>query len=314
MDNVVVTGGTGLIGRTLRDFLPDAIYLGSSDFDLRNEREVEKMYATYKPDAVIHLAGRVAGIYDHLRYPVQYFEDNLLMNTFVLKHAYRNGVEKFIGMLSTCIYPDVLDHYPMSEEDLHKGPPTPTVFSYAYSKRSFAVSIDAYNKQYGLNYNYLIPCNLYGEYDKFDPNHSHFLSDLLRKIHQAKDEVVLFGTGKPIRQFMHAEDLVKVLLFYLAHDVSENVNVATHETLSIKEMAEIALEATGNEHLKIVFDPEKVDGQYRKDVSINKLLSIMPDFRCITLRDGIRRTYEYLTNAENEVRGINQAYVPPAAK
>lgn len=311
MDKVLVTGGSGLIGQTLKEVLPNAIYLRSTDYDLRSEEEVKKMYEDHKPDAVIHLAGRVAGIYDHLRYPVQYFEENLLMNTFVLKHAYRNGVKKFIGMLSTCIYPDTVEEYPMTEEDLHKGAPTPTVFSYAYSKRSFAVQIDAYNKQYGVDYNYLIPCNLYGEYDKFDPEHSHFLSDLMRKIHEADEEIELFGTGTPIRQFMHAEDLVKVIMFYLENNIKENVNVATPEVLSIKEMAEIAIKACNKEHLKIVFNPEKVDGQYRKDVSIDKLLKIMPSFSCMSLSDGIKRTYKYLTNKDSKIRGINSEYSIP---
>jgi GDP-L-fucose synthase len=311
MDKILVTGGSGLIGLTLKDTLPDAIYIKSSDFDLRSEDEVKKMFAFYKPDAVIHLAGRVAGIYDHLRYPVQYFEDNLLMNTFVLKHSYLNGLKKFIGMISTCSYPDVVVKYPMVEEDLHLGPPTPTVFSYAYTKRAFAVQIETYNKQYNTNYNYLLPCNLYGEHDKFDPNHSHFLSDLMRKISEADEEIVLFGTGKPIRQFMHAEDLIKVLIFYLNNEVFENVNVATQEVLTIREMAEIAIKACNKNHLRITFDPTKIDGQYRKDVSIEKLLRIMPDFKCMSLYDGIKRTYKFMTDRNNSIRGITTNYNAP---
>lgn len=310
MAKVLVTGGSGLIGLTLRDALPDAIYVSSSDFDLRIESQVQAMYEHHRPDAVVHLAGRVAGIYDHLRFPVQYFEENLLMNTFVLRHAHRAGVSKFVGMLSTCIYPDVLDRYPIQESDLHRGAPTPTVFSYAYAKRSFAVQIDAYNKQYGTRYNYLIPCNLYGEYDKFDPNHSHYLSDLMRKISQADEEIVLFGTGNPLRQFMHATDLVRVILHYLENDISENVNVATPEVLSIRQMAEIALNACGKPHLRIRFDPAKVDGQFRKDVSIERLRAIMPNFSCLSLHEGIARTYAYLQDPRSVVRGITTAYAP----
>jgi GDP-L-fucose synthase len=308
MVNLLVTGGSGLIGRTLYETFPDAVYISSSDFDLRVEDEVVRMYTRYKPKAVVHLAGRVAGIYDHMRYPVQYFEENQLINTFVLRHAFRSGVEKFIGMLSTCIYPDVLDHYPIIESDLHKGPPTPTVFSYAYAKRSFAVQIEAYNKQYGTNYNYLIPCNLYGEYDKFDASHSHYLSDLMRKISESDREILLFGTGKPLRQFMHASDLVRVIAHYINNDVKENVNVATPELRTILEMAEIALLACGKEHLKIKFDPTKVDGQYRKDVSIENLLKIIPDFKCLSLFEGIKKTYNYLQNPSSKIRGLNTPY------
>jgi GDP-L-fucose synthase len=269
------------------------------------------MYSDHKPDAVVHLAGRVAGIYDHLRYPVQYFEENLLMNTFVLKHARIHGVEKFIGMLSTCIYPDSLDRYPLSENDLHKGPPTQTVFSYAYSKRALAVQIDAYNRQYGTSYNYLVPCNLYGKYDKFDEGHSHFLSDLMRKIRNSDDEIILFGTGRPIRQFMDAADLVKVIVHYLDNQIAESVNVATPEVYTIREMAEIAVRACGKPHLRIVFDESKVDGQYRKDVSIERLQAVMPNFRCKTLYEGIQETYRYLLNPDNLIRGINVDYTGP---
>ena len=305
MDKVLVTGGSGLVGLTLREVLPDAVYIASADCDLRDETQVAALFAKHRPTAVVHLAGRVAGIYDHMRYPVQYFEENLLMNTFVLRHAYRTGVTKFIGMLSTCIYPDVLPRYPIEEADLHLGPPTPTVFSYAYTKRSFAVQIEAYNKQYGTAYNYLVPCNLYGEHDKFDAGHSHYLSDLMRKIAQADREIVLFGSGRPLRQFMHATDLIKVIMHYLQQHVAENVNVATPEVLSIRQMAEIALLACGKPHLQIVFDPTKVDGQYRKDVSIAKLLTIMPDFSCMSLKAGIARTFAHLQNPASRVRGLS---------
>jgi len=311
MTKVLVTGGSGLVGQTLREILPDAVYPSSTDYDLRKEEDVIRMYREYRPDAVVHLAGRVAGIYDHLRYPVQYFEENLLMNTFVLRHAKTHGVTKFIGMLSTCIYPDTLDHYPLSESDIHKGPPTPTVFSYAYSKRAFAVQIDAYNKQYGTSYNYLMPCNLYGKFDKFDESHSHFLSDLMRKILNADDEIVLFGTGRPIRQFMDAVDLAKVIVHYLDNLIAESVNVATPEVYTIKEMAEIAIRACGKPHLRIVFDQTKVDGQYRKDVSIERLQAVMPSFSCKSLYQGIQETYQYLLNPNSPVRGINVEYKGP---
>lgn len=311
MDKVLVTGGSGLVGRTLRDILPDAVYLSSSEYDLRSEEAVRQMYVDHRPDAVVHLAGRVAGIYDHLRYPVQYFEENLLMNTFVLRHARLSGVRKFIGMLSTCIYPDTVARYPMREEDLHEGPPTPTVFSYAYAKRSLAVQIEAYNKQYGLGYNYLVPCNLYGKYDKFDANHSHFLSDLMRKIAEADEEVVLFGTGRPIRQFMDAEDLAKVIAHYLRHDIRASVNVATPEVYSIREMAEIAVRACGKPHLRLRFDESKVDGQYRKDVAIDKLLQVMPGFTCKPLAQGIAETYAHLLDPRSQIRGVNVAYNVP---
>ncbi|MEB4987999.1 NAD-dependent epimerase/dehydratase family protein, partial [Pseudomonas aeruginosa] len=141
---------------------------------------------------------------------------------------------------------DKSELYPMKENKLHDGQPTPTNYEYGYAKRCLAVQTDAYNKQYDTKYQYLIPCNLYGEFDKYGDN-SHFIAALIKKIHFAKkngdDKIVLFGTGKPLRQFMHSDDLARVIKQCLENDIYENMNVATEENLSIKQMAEIALDA-----------------------------------------------------------------------
>lgn len=187
----------------------------------------------------------------------------------------------------------------MAETDLHNGPPTDTNFSYGYAKRCLAVQTDAYNKQYGTKYQYLIPCNLYGEFDKYGEN-SHFIAALIKKIHTAKskgdDKIVLFGTGLPLRQFMHSDDLAKVIKYCLDNDIYENMNVATEENLSIRQMADIALNACGAQDLKIEFDPSYPDGQFRKDVSIERLKKAIPDFQAIDLAHGIEQTYKYLTD------------------
>lgn len=296
---VLVTGGSGLVGQHLKKILPDIVYLSSSDADLRRESEVNRIYSIYNPSCVIHLAARVGGISDNIAYPSTYMEDNILMNTLVLRGAIDNGVDRFIGMLSTCIYPDVVEEYPMREEMLHLGPPTPTNFSYAYAKRTLAVQIDAVNKQYGSKYNYLIPCNLYGSGDKEGAD-SHFVTALLKKINDANiagaESISLYGTGNPMRQFMHAGDLAWVIKYCLDNDVRENFNVATDENYTIKRIAEIALEATGSTHLSLEFDPEKPDGQYRKDVSIDRLMKFIPEFSATKLFDGIKETYDWNYN------------------
>lgn len=296
-DNIIVTGGSGMVGNSLKKILPNAIYLSSKDYDLTSEKEVDLLFSKLKPNIIIHLAAKVGGIIDNINKPGEYFTQNILMNTLLVDRAQKNNTKRFIGILSTCIYPDKADNYPMSEEQLHLGPPTPTNFSYGYAKRSLAVQIDAYNKQYNTKYQYLIPCNLYGEYDKFGDN-SHFIAALIKKIHEAKknnkDEIILFGTGKPLRQFMHSDDLAYMIKYCIDNEIYDSFNVAIEQNLSIYEIAKIAIEACDASHLNIKFDNTKPDGQYRKDVVINKLKSINPNFQTIDLYDGIKKTYQYI--------------------
>jgi len=296
-DKILITGGGGMVGSFLKEILPEAIYVSSKEYDLRIQKDVQDMMNRYKPNVVIHLAAKVGGIMDNIQYPVNYFDDNILMNTFVLQESYKIGVERFIGVLSTCIYPDIIKEYPIKEDVLHDGPPANTNFSYGYAKRCLAVQIDAYNKQYGTKYQYLIPSNMYGEYDKYGEN-SHFIAALIKKIHLAKinDEntITLYGTGNPLRQFMHASDFARVIKTSLDKNICESFNVANEENLSIKEMAIIGLKAMNADNIVIKFDETKPDGQYRKDVSIEKLKKYIPDFKSITLEDGIKRTYKYL--------------------
>lgn len=294
---ILVTGGSGLVGTSLKKYLPEAIYLSSKDFDLTTECDVKSMYLKYKPDIVVHLAAKVGGIIDNINKPAEYYTENILMNTLLVEHAYKSGVKRFIGVLSTCAYPDVVENYPMKEHDLYLGPPSPTNFSYGYAKRSLAVQIDAYNKQYGTKYQYLIPCNLYGEYDKYGDN-SHFIAALIKKIYIAKinnhDNIVLFGDGTPLRQFIHSDDLAYIIYYCLKNNIYDSMNVAISENFSILEMAKIALQACDANELNIKFDISKPKGQYRKDVSIEFLKEKIPSFNPIKLKEGIKKTYKFL--------------------
>jgi GDP-L-fucose synthase len=254
-----------------------------------------------KPRTVIHLAARVGGIIDNIEHPGEYFYENMMMNTMLMEESRLNGVERFMGILSTCIYPDQLAEafYPLREEVLFMGPPTPTNFSYGYAKRCLAVQTEAYNKEYGLKYNYLIPCNLYSEYDKFIPGKAHFVADLVRKIVEAKKgdgKLRLFGTGSPLRQNMYAGDLARVIQLCVENDITESFNVSVSQNLSIKETAEIALKACEAENVEISWDSTKPDGQYRKDVSNDKMLRLLPDFDFTTLEEGVYRTYNKIKN------------------
>ena len=294
MSKILITGGSGMVGRSLKEFMPDALYISSKDCDLTNPIETELLLKDYRPNLIIHLAAKVGGIMDNISKPAEYFDDNIMMNTTLLSLAHKYCVERFIGVLSTCIYPDKVNEYPMKEEVIHLGPPTPTNFSYAYSKRCLAVQIEAYNKQYGTKYQYLIPCNLYGEHDKYGDN-SHFVAALIKKIHNAKvsdnNKITLFGTGKPLRQFMHSNDLAMIIKRCIDEEIYDNFNIATKENISIDEIARIALKGCDAEHIEIEYDSTKPDGQYRKDVDITKLKTLFPSFENTKLEDGIRKVY-----------------------
>lgn len=295
MGKILITGGSGLVGSYLKNYIPDGIFISSKDYDLTKEIEVQRLFEDHNPESVVHLAAKVGGIIDNVQKPADYYVDNVLINTLVLNYSKKYGVKRFIGILSTCVYPDKVNFYPMSESDLHSGPPTETNFSYGYAKRSLAVQIDAFNQQYGTKYQYLIPCNLYGIGDKDDEKNSHFLTSLIKKIYDAKinniDKIVLFGNGEPMRQFMFADDLAKVIYDVLQNDIYESFNVANEENYTIKEMAEMALNVLGMNHIKIEWDKTKPNGQFRKDVDISKLKTLLPTFTTLPLSEGIIKVY-----------------------
>ena len=289
---VLVTGGSGLVGKHLRDILSDAVYISSKDYDLTDLQQVRDMMNEYKPNVVIHLAARVGGIVDNINYPVDYLEENVLMNTNVLKACHEFDVKRVVAILSTCVYPDVVETYPMKEEDLFNGPPTPTNFSYGFAKRCMAAHIDSYIKQYHKEWSYLIPCNLYGEYDKYEEHHSHFVSALIKKIYEAEDSIELWGTGKPLRQFMYGGDLARVIKHMIDNDIVGSFNVAPEWVHSINDLAEIGKKACLKDEIVVNYDNDKPDGQYRKDVDSSKLLSVLKDFEFTALEEGIKKVYD----------------------
>lgn len=294
---VLVTGGAGMVGRHLKEIAPEYIYLNRKDCDLTNYKEVQKLFHFYRPSNVIHLAAKVGGIIQNINFPADFYDANIMMNTNVLLAARKNNVNRFLSILTTCIYPDVVEQYPLKEEDIHKGPPAKANFSYAYTKRSMAVQLEAYNKQYDLNYNYLIPCNLYGEHDNFsDPQKMHFVTALIKKIiiseQEGKQNISLFGSGTPLRQFMYSGDLAKVIKLAVDRDIIKSFNVApTGQNYSINEMALMALEALGHSDWQISYDSTKPDGQYRKDACNERMKSCIGDFEFTKFSDGIKKVY-----------------------
>jgi GDP-L-fucose synthase len=200
-------------------------------------------------------------------------------------------------MLSTCVYPANLpdNHYPMKEGLLHVGMPEETNLSYAYAKRMLEVQISAYNKQFGTEYCYFVPSNLYGLEDSYNPEKSHFVAALIRKIHEAKqsgaNKIQLFGSGLVHRQFLFSEDLSKIIKKCVDNDIVESFNIAPDENPTIKEIALTALKACDAEHLKIEWSGE-MNGVFRKDADNSKFKTIFHDFRFTSLGEGIKLSYE----------------------
>lgn len=300
MKKLLVTGGTGQVGKELQTFLPDAVYIGSRDVNLMDQSSVNQYFRLNKFDSVIHLAAKVGGLMDNIQNPAIFYDYNVLINTNVLKSARENGVSRFISILSTCIYPDEIAEYPIKESDLHKGIPAAGNLAYAYAKRAMAVQIDAYNQQYKTNYNYIIPCNLYGLSEHENINTLHFVNALVKKIVDAvkhkQEKIVLFGDGSPRRQFIHANDLARVIAEMYQKDIYDNFNVCGDDNFSIKEMAEIALQVTNNTHLRIEFDTSKPNGQLRKDVDNSKFKRHFPDFQFTKFEKGIIELYNHYTD------------------
>jgi|SRR3989304_2378063 len=298
--SIIVTGGSSQIGRSLQKIMPEAVYLSSKDFDLTNQLSVKSMYDKFNPDFICHLSAVVSGIENNIKFPYNHYVENVLMNTMVLDEAYKRNVAGFITTLSTCAYADKLpeNFYPLKEENLCLSEPSETNYGYGISKRNLAIQINIGNKQYDKNYSFVIPANIYGPYDKFDLQKSHYIAALLIKIKHAIDNkldfITLMGTGTPIRQSVFSFDVANLLKLCIENNISEPFNIATDEIYSIDEIAKIALKACEAEYLNIIYDKSKPDGQHKKTCSNEKLKSLFPNFKFTNLEDGIKETWKHL--------------------
>jgi len=294
MPKILVTGGSGMVGSELKNLMPNALYPSSKELDLLDQYSIMSFFNDNQVDYVVHLAAYVGSLHDNIRNRISYFDSNILMNTLLTREAFRVGVRKFLGILSTCIYPDNVVQFPIEEEKLHDGKPHESLMSYAYAKRAHAVQLENYKMSHGLNYNYLIPCNLYGKPNLSHLDRQHFINDLVMKIYKAEKHegvIKLFGDGTPLRQFMHARDLATIIRNYIQADLNVSMNVAPSENITIKNYVEIALQSLGLQHLPVVYDPSLPNGQLRKDVCNRRFYSHFPDFRFTSLDDGVRELY-----------------------
>ena len=293
--NVLITGGSGQLGKELSKLFPSASFTTREDTDLTKEDEVSKLFNSESPDVVIHTAALVGNMVDQITKPTEYFSDNVKMNTLVVDKSLKSGVKKLIAITSTGIYPNI-DIYPIKEDQLHDGPPTFGFFSYSIAKRAMAVHIDAIKKQYGLDYCHLAVGNMYGAHDRLDEN-SHFVATMMKEIAKAriteKESITLYGTGKPLRQFINASDVALVIKTMIDEDIYESFNLTDDKNISVEEMAKLILKALDCHDIRIKYDASKPDGQYRKDVSIEKFRSLFPNFTFRDVEEGIKEMYNH---------------------
>ena len=234
-NKVIVTGGSGFVGKRLQIHKPEWTYLSSKDLDLMSLPAIDKYLKLHKPDAIIHLAAKVGGILHNVNNQSDFYYYNSNMGANLLRSAFENNIPRVISALSTCCYPDVCDTYPMTEEQYLKDLPTYTNYGYGLSKRNLYTQTNFYREVYGLNYSTFTPCNIYGPEANFTVGESHFIASLIRKIHECKDgNIELFGTGKPLRQHIYVDDLVKIIPILLdEHNSDVPINIAPNENLSI---------------------------------------------------------------------------------
>jgi len=299
-DKIFVAGRRGMVGsafaRRLRtEGFTNLIEPDRSELDLISESDVFNTFEKEKPAVVILAAAKVGGIKANNDYPVEFLLENLRIQNNVIRAAYQTGVRKLLFLGSSCIYPKLAPQ-PIPESALLTGPLEPTNEAYAVAKIAGVKLCQAYAREYGANFISVMPTNLYGPNDNFDLETSHALAALLRKAHEAKKrngkKLVVWGTGKPRREFLHVDDLAAAgLLLLEKYDSPEIINIGCGQDVTIRELAELICDVVGFEG-ELVWDKTKPDGTPRKllDISRIRALGWQPK---IPLRDGIAQAYEW---------------------
>ena len=311
MKKVLVTGGHGMVGSELREIRPDFLFPKKSELDLLSLDSVKNFFGERRGEicSVIHLAAKVGGVKANSDFVADFFYQNSVMNQNLLQTCSDEKIEKVVSMLSTCVYPDEkFVRYPLTEDQLHVGPPHHSNFGYAFAKRMLDVQSRAYRKQYGCNFVTAIPNNMYGLNDNYDLESSHVIPALIRKFYEAKlhniESVIVWGTGSPKREFTFARDAAQIALWLLENYDGENpVNIGNTGSITIKELVSIISEEVGFNG-NLVFDASKPDGQFEKPSSNEKLMSLGWDGKYTNLRSGIRETVEHFSRCYPHVRGI----------
>lgn len=298
-DKVYVAGHRGMVGSAIvraleNEGFNNIVFRTSSELDLRNQQAVNKFFEEERPQYVFLAAAKVGGIQANNIYRADFLYENLMIEANIIHAAYVNRVEKLLFLGSSCIYPKMAPQ-PLKEEYLLTDELEPTNEPYAIAKIAGIKLCESYRKQYGCNFISAMPTNLYGPNDNYDLNNSHVLPALLRKFHTAKSkgekEVTVWGSGKPMREFLYVDDLAEACLFLMReYDGEEWVNVGTGKDVTIGELAQTIKKITGFEG-ELVFDSSKPDGTPRKLMDVSRLEKAGWKYK-VELEDGIRRVYE----------------------
>ena len=307
---VLITGGTGMLGNAFKNIETKfkLVLVGSSDYNLLNYSEALKMFKDINPDMCVHLAAKVGGVKANTDFIADFCSDNLLINHNVLKSANEIGITKVLSLLSTCVYPDKAN-YPLTEEQIHNGMPHSSNFGYAHAKRMLDVQSRAYRLQYDRNYITAIPNNMFGEFDNFDLNNSHVIPAIIRKMYEAKikqQDVVLWGDGKPLREFTYSKDIANTLLFLLENYNDEfPINIGNTREYSIKYVADMVAKIL-NFNGDVIWNTKKPSGQYKKPSDNSRLLSIgFQNYDYTKFEISLSNTCKWFIDNYPNVRGIN---------
>lgn len=306
---IYIAGHNGLVGSALTRCLREQGYhnLLFRDFrelDLTRQAEVEKFFEAEKPEYVFLAAAKVGGILANSTYPADFIYDNLMIQSNVIHQSYLHGVKRLLFLGSTCIYPKEAPQ-PLKEEYLLTGPLEPTNEAYAVAKIAGIRMCQSYNRQHGTDFISVMPTNLYGINDNFNPETSHVLPGLMGKIHKAKmngdPTVMVWGSGKPLREFMWSEDMAAACIFLMnvdraliPEDSGKLFNIGTEEEVSIRELAELICEVVGYRG-ELRFDPGKPDGTMRKVTDPSRLHALGFAHK-VPLREGIAKLYQWYLN------------------
>jgi GDP-L-fucose synthase len=296
---IYIAGHRGMVGSAIMRRLQSQGYRNivtrsSSELDLRSQQSVEAFMSTERPEYVFLAAAKVGGILANDTYRGEFLYDNLMIQSNIIHHSHLTGVRKLLFLGSSCIYPKLAPQ-PLREESLLTGPLEPTNEPYAIAKIAGIKMCDAYRSQYGSNFISVMPTNLYGPNDNYDLINSHVLPALIRKFHEAKSSgapsVTIWGTGKPRREFLHADDLADACLFLMNHYNEPGlINIGTGEDIEIGELARLVARIVGYPG-EILHDLSKPDGTPRKLMDVSKLHNFGWHHR-IGLEEGIRGVYE----------------------
>lgn len=296
---VLVTGSSGLVGSAIQKIAPENFFFAKrEDADLTNFDQTIELFNRIRPDKVIHLAALVGGIGGNLMHSGEYFRNNLLINANVLESARISGVDRLISFMSTCVFPND-GPYPLQSVNLHSGQPHPSNFGYAYAKRMLEVQSRAYRAQWGLEYAVAIPTNIYGSNDNFNLTEGHVVPALIHKTYLAKKNktpLVIWGTGKPLREFVYSADIARLTLWMLDnYNQKEPLILSSGLETSIFDLAELVVESMEFKG-EVIFDATKPDGQFRKPSDSETLQNLYPDFKFTPLKNGIDESVEWFVN------------------